>query len=190
MVRPDMIEQEVKLQFPHVEAARQAISAAGGRLVQSSRLIEDRLFDTSDASLRQAGKTVRVRRDGGTTLITVKGPLQPGVVKSREELETRVDSAAVIEGVLGGLGFHQVFKAQKYREEYELDRAHVTIDQAPVGVFVEIEATPERIEAVTRLLGRTPADYLLDSYPMLWRQWCAAHNRPYDDMLFPETEVR
>ncbi len=185
-----MIEQEVKLRFPHVEAARQAITAAGCRLAQSSRLIEDRLFDTVDAYLRRSGKTVRIRQDGDTTFITFKGPLQPGIVKSREELETRVGDATVIEGVLRGLGFHQVFKAQKYREEYELDRAHLTIDRAPVGVFVEIEATPERIEEVARLLGRAPADYLLDSYPTLWRHWCETHRLPYGDMVFPETEAR
>lgn len=189
MVRPDMIEQEVKLQFPHVEAARQAVTAAGGRLVLSSRLIEDRLLDTVDVSLRRSGKTLRVRRDGTDTFITFKGPLLPGVVKSREEIETRVGNAAVIEALLGGLGFHQVFKAQKYREEYDLDRAHVTIDRAPVGVFIEIEALPQRIEEVTRLLGRTPADYILDSYPTLWRAWCETHRLPHGDMVFSDVST-
>lgn len=185
-----MIEQEVKLQFPDVEAARRAVLAAGSRLVLPSRLIEDRLFDTVDLYLRRSGKTLRVRHDGSDAFITFKGPLQPGVVKSREELETRVGDAAIAESVLRGLGYHQVFRAQKHREEYTLERAHLTIDRAPVGIFVEIEATPERIEEVTRLLGRTPSDYLLESYPMLWRQWCDAHQLPHGDMVFAESEPR
>jgi adenylate cyclase class IV len=76
-----------------------------------------------------------------------------------------------------------VFRAQKYREEYDLGDASVTVDETPVGAFVEIEATPTVIERVAGLLRKTPADYRLESYPRIYLAWCAANGRPPGDML-------
>ena len=179
-----MIEQEVKLAFPQFEAARQAIIAAGGRLVASRRLLEDRLFDLPDGRLRLSGQTLRTRRDSTNGYITFKGPVHPGPVKSREELETRIGDVDVLEAALVAMGFAQVFRAEKYREEYALDAARLAIDDTPFGVFVEIEASPDEIERVARLIGRTPADYSLDSYPTLWRRWCEGAGLPDRDMVF------
>jgi adenylate cyclase class 2 len=70
------------------------------------------------------------------------------------------------------LGFRITFRAQKLREEYDLDAAHVVIDDTPMGVYVEIEAEPGEIARVAALLGRDTADYQLESYASLWRRWC------------------
>src|SRR5215467_5016836 len=110
-------EHEIKLAFPSVEAARQAVTTAGGRLDVSRRLLDDRLFDTAEQDLRQAGGALRVRHDGTGGYITYKGPLQPGHIKSREEIETAVGDANVAEAILTSLGFKLWFRAQKYREE-------------------------------------------------------------------------
>ena len=178
------IEHEVKLGFPSVEAARQAVNTAGGRLEVSRRRLDDRLFDTADGHLRQSGCALRLRRDGSRALVTFKGPVQAGPVKSREELETDVGDASVAEAILTSLGYRQVFRAEKYREEFLVGEARVTIDETPIGVFVEIEAAPAAIGAVTTRLGRTPADHRLDSYVTLWDAWCRAHGRPFGDMTF------
>jgi adenylate cyclase class 2 len=79
-----------------------------------------------------------------------------------------------------------VFRAQKYREEYDLGAALVTVDETPLGIYVEIEAAPDEIARITRLLGRSEADYCLESYPTLWRRWCVARGRPPGNMLFEE----
>jgi adenylate cyclase class 2 len=178
------VEQEVKLEFPDVEAARRAIVGAGGRLVIARRLIDDQLFDTNDASLRRAGTALRLRREGEVSRLTWKGPLQPGPVKSREELETTIGDVSAMYAMLIALGYRPVFRAQKYREEYALDSAIVTVDQAPFGVFVEIEAAPDVISAVTARLGRSSSDYCLESYPTLWRRWCEDRGLAFTDMMF------
>ncbi len=178
------IEHEVKLSFPSVEAARQAVQAAGGRLDVSRRLLDDRLFDTADEHLRRSGCALRLRRDGARGLLTFKGPVQPGPVKSREELETDVGDAGVAESILTSLGYRRWFRAEKYREEHLVGEARVTIDETPIGVYVEIEAAPAAIDAVTTRLGRAPADQRLDSYPSLWAAWCRSHGRPFGDMTF------
>lgn len=180
------LEQEVKLAYASVEAARQAVTTAGGRLVVSRRLLDDRFYDTHDSKLRGAGQGLRIREDGARAILTWKGPVQPGDVKTREEIEADCADAATLAAVLGALGYVARFRAQKYREEYAIGAATVTVDEAPMGVFVEIEATPTVIADVTARLGRTPADYELASYITLWRRWCDAHGAAFGDMLFAD----
>lgn len=182
-----MVEQEIKLPFDSVSGAREAVLAAGSILATPRRLIDDRLFDTADGRLGRMGSALRVRRDGDRAFVTVKGPVQPGPHKSREELETVVGDAAVLEAMLASIGFHPVFRSQKFREDYVLGDARLTVDEAPVGVFVEIEGPAEAIARASRLLGRTPADYLVESYPALWRRWCAERGLAPRDMVFDDT---
>lgn len=186
-----MLEQEIKLQFQSLEGARAAVSAAGGRLVVPRRLIDDQLFDTADGRLGRSGTALRLRRDHDRAVLTVKGPVLPGPVKSREEFETSIASVHVGEVMLTMLGFRPYFRSQKYREEYIVGPTHLMLDDAPVGVFIEVEGTPDEIGRVSALLGRTPADYRLDSYMGLWRQQCHARGVTEPaDMLFdgPGTE--
>ena len=178
------VEHEVKLPYPSVEAARQAVSAAGGRLDVPRRLLDDRLFDTEEQRLREIGGALRVRRDGARAFITYKGPLQPGAVKSREEIETAVGSADAAEAIVVSLGFRRWFRAEKYREEYLLGDARVTIDETPIGVFVEIEAAPAAIDDAAARLGRGRDDYRLESYPSLYAAWCRARGCALTDMTF------
>jgi adenylate cyclase class 2 len=178
------LEQEVKLAYPNVEAARQAVTAAGGRLVVSRRLLDDRFFDTADLRLRRESQALRIRQDRDLATLTWKGPPQPGEVKTREEIEAGCTDANDLLALLGALGYVPCFRSQKYREEYALDTALVTVDETPFAVFVEVEAPPDVIGAVVMRLGRTPADYEVASYVTLWRRWCTAHHLPFGDMLF------
>jgi len=181
-----LVEQEVKLAFESVEAARQAVIAAGGRLVVSRRLLVDTLFDSRDGRLQRERCALRLRRDAGKAFLTFKGPPQPGPVKSREEIETLVGSADVVEALLRALGFQSGFLHEKFREEYDMDAAHVTIDETPIGTFVEIEASPGEIERAAARLGRSQADYRLESYARLFMQWCEARGLTSSEMRFPQ----
>jgi adenylate cyclase class 2 len=183
-----MLEQEIKLQFPNLESARAAVAAAGGCLTVPRRLIDDQLFDTPDGRLGRAGTALRLRRDHDRAVLTVKGPVLPGPVKSREELETSIGDATIAEAMLTALGFQPYFRSQKFREEYTIGSTHLTVDEAPVGVFVEVEGTPEGISRVSVLLGRTPADYRLESYMELWRRRCSDSGVTEPaDMLFGDS---
>jgi adenylate cyclase class 2 len=179
-----MLEQEVKLAFANVEAARQAVIAAGGRLVVSRRLLDDTLFDTPDGEMRRSGRALRVRRDGAHGALTCKGPVLRSRIKTREEIETRVEDADAAAHILTRLGYVPAFRSQKYREEYAIGDAHIAVDEAPVGVFVEIEGTPEDIARVAVQLGRTEREYRTESYAALWRRACEARGVEPGDMLF------
>jgi adenylate cyclase class 2 len=162
-----MLEQEVKLSFASLEAARQAVHTAGGRLVRSRRLQLDRFMDSAELRLSDGKRALRLRREPDRTTLTYKGVPQGGPVKSREEIETTVADADAMETLLGRLGFAECWRIEKHREDYELGDARVFIDDTAAGVFIEIEGNPELIETTAALLGKTPGDYILSSYRSL-----------------------
>jgi adenylate cyclase class 2 len=179
-----ILEREVKLRFESAEAARAAVMATGATPVRGRRLQEDCLLDTSAESLRQRRAALRVRMDGGRSLLTFKGPVQPALVKVREELETIVGDGHLLLRILEELGFHVWFRYQKYREEFAIDDCIVAVDETPVGVFVEIEGGERGIAEVAQALGCAPGDYLLESYRGLFVQHCEQRGMPATDMLF------
>ena len=174
-----MIEREVKLQFPGVDEARTAVIAAGARPLRPRRLQDDVLFDTPDQSLRGRGCAVRLRteyspaeagHDDGAerVLLTYKGPVRPGTMKTREELETAVADRHTLLGIFEALDLRPCFRYQKYREEFAAPEATIAIDETPIGTFVEIEGSEAAILEMTQALDRTPGDFILASYYRLF----------------------
>jgi adenylate cyclase class 2 len=164
------VEREIKLRFESAEAAREAILAAGCSPLMSRRLQEDALLDTDDEQLRRRRCVLRVREENGKSRLTWKGPVQPGAMKLREELETVVGDGQVLLHVLEELGLHVWFRYEKYREEFSHEDVTIAVDETPVGVFVEIEGSEQGILNMTEALGRSPNDFILDSYRGLFLQ--------------------
>lgn len=181
-----ILEQEVKLRFASAEEARAAVLATGATAVRCRRLQEDCLLDSVDESLRRSRSVLRVRMESGKSLVTFKGPVQPAAVKVREELETVVGDGPLLLRILEHLGFRVWFRYQKYREEFAMEDVIVAVDETPVGVFVEIEGGAQGIADMAEALGRTPGDYLLDSYRGLFCEYCRERGLPVSDMLFDE----
>lgn len=188
-----MIEREIKLVFPAVDAARAAVRAAGATPSGPRRLQDDALFDSSDGLLRQKGCIVRVRTerwmDGRTPdaiTLTFKGPVQPGRMKIREEQETRVENGAALRRVLEALDLQPWFRYQKYREEFAAPELTVAIDETPVGTFIELEGGEEAIVTMTTLLGRTPGDFIRDSYYRLFQARREEYGLTGAHMIFPD----
>jgi adenylate cyclase class 2 len=179
-----MLEREVKLAFRSADAARTAVLSAGASPLRCRRLQEDSLFDTPDESLRHRGCALRVRTESGRSLVTFKGPVQPGPMKTREEHETVVGDGEVISFVFEALGLRPWFRYQKYREEFAAENVTIAIDETPVGTFVEIEGGEDAILAMTTALGRTSADFIVDSYYSLFRKRREALGLPGRDMVF------
>lgn len=163
-----MLEREIKLRFESPDAARTAILAAGATPLRCRRLQEDVLLDVENESLRQRGCVLRVRTESGKSILTFKGPIQPGTMKIRDEFETVVSDGEVLLRVLEELGLHAWFRYEKYREEYSAEEVTIALDETPLGTFVEIEGGEHGILEIARLLGRRPGDFVLDSYRTLF----------------------
>jgi adenylate cyclase class 2 len=183
------LEREVKLRFSSAEEARAAVVATGATPLLGRRLQEDSLVDTEDEQLRRRRCVLRVRVENGKSRLTFKGPVQPGAMKLREELETVVGDGALLLRVLEELGLHIWFRYEKYREEFAHEDVIVAIDETPVGVFVEIEGGEQGIAAMAEALGRTPADYILDSYRGLFLKFRDELGLTGADMVFAEPDA-
>ncbi|HEY6213360.1 MAG TPA: class IV adenylate cyclase [Vicinamibacterales bacterium] len=180
------VEREIKLRFADAVEARKAVIRAGATPIRSRRLQEDSLLDTDDERLRLRRCVLRVRVESGKSFLTFKGPVQPSILKVRDELETVVGDGTVLLRVLEELGFHVWFRYEKYREEFALDDVIVAIDETPVGTFVEIEGGAHGIHEMAMALGRGPSDYLLDSYRRIYILECETRGVSPTDMLFAE----
>ena len=170
-----MIEREIKLLFASVELARGAVVQAGASPLRPRRLQDDALYDTDTQSLGRSGCALRIRterRSAGLAadrvLVTFKGPVQPAVVKMREEHETAVDDGDALVRVFEAIGLRVWFRYQKYREEFSAPDAIVAVDETPIGAYVEVEGSESGISSFARALGRAPEDYILGSYRSLF----------------------
>jgi adenylate cyclase, class 2 len=184
-------EREIKLRFESPDAARERILSArvGATPLRCRRLQEDCLLDTSDDHLYRRRCVLRVRSEGGKSLLTFKGPVQPGVVKLREEHETVVADGDTLLAILQELGLRVWFRYEKYREEFAAEDVIIAIDETPVGTFVEIEGGEEHIHQTAAALGKTPADYITDSYRTLFVEYCRAHSITATHMLFASLQA-
>jgi adenylate cyclase, class 2 len=182
------LEREIKLRFDSVEDARKAVLAAGCTPRLGRRLQADALLDSEDELLRRRRCVLRVRVENGKSRVTFKGPVQPSTMKLREEYETLVGDGEVLLKIFEELGLHIWFRYEKYREEFSHDDVIVAIDETPVGVFVEIEGCEQGIENAAAALGRSQADYILDSYRSVFLQHREAFGLESSDMVF-DTEA-
>ena len=178
------LEREIKLRFDSADEARAKILALGAAPLLGRRLQEDCLFDTDDEKLRRQRSTLRVRSEGGKSLLTYKGPAIPSLIKIRQEYETVVADGQALMAILQALGLSVCFRYEKYREEFTNDDVVIAVDETPVGVFVEIEGGENAIHETARALGFTPADYITDSYRFLFLQHRNANGIEGPDMVF------
>jgi adenylate cyclase class 2 len=183
-----MLEREIKLRYDSATDARAAVVATGATPLSARRFQEDRLFDTDDEALRRQRCALRIRSDGPRSLLTFKGPVQPGPMKLREELETVVSNGDVLRQVLQRLGLRAWFRYQKYREEFAGEAVVIAVDETPIGTFVEIEGAEAGITATATALGRTTQDYILDSYYGLFVKYRDALGFRGTDMVFDEPD--
>lgn len=179
-------ETEVKIQLSEIEPVLGRLQAAGFS-ESAPRLFEaNTLYDTKNNDLRQSNMLLRLRRVGDQHVITWKGRGEPGPHKSRPEIETRVNSGESMHQILGQLGLHATFRYEKYRTEYKSNDGDgvVTVDETPIGNFLEIEGPPEWIDRTAARLGFSAADYILESYGRLYLAACERRGVEPTNMVF------
>ena len=179
-------EVEIKLRVPDAGAGRRLLRRAGFR-VRRRRVFESNvLYDTPAGALRSAGKLLRIRRVGSTTLLTYKGPALPGKHKIREEFELRLSDAESFGLVMQRLGMRPAFRYEKYRTEYAgpAPAGVATLDETPIGAFLELEGAPGWIDATARTLGFQEQDYITASYGRLFLESLGGQAAAVRDMVF------
>ena len=179
-------ETEIKLAVDDVKTARRKLRAAGFRVARPRVFEANMVFDRSKASLRRQRTLLRLREAGKTSTLTYKGPPIPGRHKSREEIETHVDDPAAMRTILERLGFRAEWRYEKYRTEYKLERGAgmATLDETPIGVYLELEGSPRWIDRMARVLGFKHEEYITASYGRLYLDYCKRRRLKPRDMVF------
>jgi adenylate cyclase class 2 len=187
-------ETEVKLRLARAADGLQALQAVGLR-VSVPRLFEvNTLYDTPNQDVRQGGAILRLRAAGEQAVLTWKGRRESRSHKSREELETLVVSGDVLHQILTRLGYSPVFRYEKYRTEFRSDAEPiagvVTLDETPIGDFLEIEGPDDWIDRTAARLGFQEQDYVLESYGALYLADCRQRGVEPTNMVFTSHTAR
>ena len=179
-------EVEVKIAVPSPALARKLILAAGFR-IHVPRVFEvNVLYDFAGLRLRTGGKILRLREAGKTATLTFKGKSIDSRHKVREEVETTIGTPDAMRRVLTELDLAPVFRYEKYRTEYAREKSSgvITLDETPIGTFLEIEGSPRWIDRTARQLGFGHDDYITASYGVLYLEYCRELGVKPSNMVF------
>jgi adenylate cyclase, class 2 len=180
-------ETEIKLAVADAVIAKRLLRS-GGFHVWKRRVFESNLvLDTKDAALRNSARLLRIRKAGDTVTLTYKGPPIAGKHKRREELEMPMADAEAAAAIFSRLGLEPATRYEKYRTEYRQNSRGggvATLDETPIGVFLELEGRPEWIDRTARRLGFAESDYITASYGRLYAEWCERTGKKGTAMVF------
>ena len=187
-----MTETEIKLLWQGSAVDARALIESRGYTLSSPRTLEaDQLFDLSSGALQQSDRILRLRRtssaeEGQHAVVTYKGYASREVYKSREEIEFDVSDPDAFALVLERLGYHPGFRYEKYRTKFKAygDPGLITIDETPIGVYLELEGPQAWIDSTAAHLGFPPARFLTASYAGLYREHLEQHPDAPPNMAF------
>lgn len=158
-------EIESKMKTDDFAALREKLKSLGASLLHTE-LETNSFFDTPDHRLQAQDRGLRIRvainqqTQESHCTVTMKGPLQKGPFKEREELEFSASDPAPVRAIFENLGYHLTLSFEKRRESWTFANCSVVLDELPyLGNFVEIEGKTESDVAYARTalgLGNLP----------------------------------
>lgn len=121
-------------------------------------------------------------------ILTYKGKAAIGKYKDRDELEVEVSDPRRLSEMLERLDFVPTFRYEKFRTEYRRpgEAGLATLDETPIGVYLELEGAPGWIDRAARRLGFAESDYSTASYGGLYADYCRAHGLPVTHMTWAD----
>lgn len=189
-------ETEVKIPLGEdISMLRSKLKAMRAVLVSERHFEDNYVLDFPDGRLRSQQSMLRLRYTKDACFVTFKGPPESGPrFKIREELETLIGDVPIALNIFKRVGLYVWFQYQKYREEYELAApertdsvVHVSLDETPVGSYVELEGTQEGIRQAAASMGFDESQFLRASYYGLYLQFCREQGPEPGNMLFPNS---
>ena len=183
--------QEIEVKFPlrdRHELLRRLHDIGGQRLYPET--FEDNIVLDRRGELRTKGSLLRVRKFGKYSIATYKGPMSiEGGVKSRDEVQTGVESFELAIQLFDSLGFKPVFRYQKFREVWRVRDAEVVIDRTPIGEYFEIEGPIDLIRTLAAELGMEMEQAIRQTYADLYRQARRTRADLPNDMVFSPEQL-
>ncbi|MFN2385662.1 MAG: class IV adenylate cyclase [Thermoanaerobaculia bacterium] len=178
--RPE--ETEIKLPCADLDSVRENLRGQGATLREERHAEHNVLYDDARGDLSGRNCTLRLRTARSEVILTFKGPARfDAGLKVREEREVRVSDASEAAAILCGVGLVPRFRYEKHRESWEHGGCVVSLDETPIGRFLEIEGNPAAIRRIVSDLGLDFSEAIPYSYPSLY-----ARRRREDPSLPPD----
>lgn len=183
-----LVEREAKFRLESWEEGERRLAEAGAALVKPRYFESNTLFDLPGGTLDGKGQALRLRRAASSGWLTFKGPLLGrGRIKERREVETAVGDPEAAAAILREIGLQERFRYEKYRACYRQGDLALTLDETPIGTYIEIEGSPEAIESAATRLGFSMDASITLSYPRLYQIHRDGRPELPFDMTFSET---
>jgi adenylate cyclase, class 2 len=174
-------EIEAKVNVPDLAPVRERLKTAGAKRL-GSWLENNCFYDTPDIRLRRQDRGIRIRvavDESGLCkcTVTMKGPLQKGQFKTRDEVEFTADDPDAVEKILENLGLGLTLSFEKKRESWLFADCEVELDELPyLGKFVEIEGKTEAtITNARTALGLADLPLISSGYISLLSRYLEEH---------------
>jgi adenylate cyclase class 2 len=182
-------EIEIKFALKDRNALVRRLEEIGAQRLYAETF-EDNIVLDRRGELRTKGSLLRVRKFGRYAIATFKGPVAfDGTVKTREEVQTGVESFELAIALFDSLGFKPTFRYQKYREVWRVRETEVVLDRTPIGDYFEIEGQLDAIRALAEELGMNPEQGLRQTYSDLYRQARRTRADLPENMVFPPEQL-
>ena len=198
-----MQSAEIELKFPvAVPSDLEAMLPDLGFHLETPRTFEhNTLYDTPQRELRARHHLLRIRQYGSVYTLTHKR--QPegaddSIYKTRIETETTLADGDALAEIFGQLGYRPAFVYEKFRTEWsyslyaqtkdflENDRAHLVIDETPIGNWAELEGPTEWIDSMLSALKVDLSTRINDSYGKLFQVGKERTGSPATDLTFEQ----
>ncbi|MDH4230533.1 MAG: class IV adenylate cyclase [Nitrospirota bacterium] len=158
-----MKEIEIKILGINRTSVEEKLISLGARKVFDDE-IHALYYDYRDKALRNSGCTLRLRREGSKSVLSLKKDVENREAKVREEHEIEVSDFGEMTYLLETIGLNPWLEMKKRRTSYELKGVHFEIDVYHdaynfIPQFLEIEGHDiETIYACAELLGFSKSD--------------------------------
>lgn len=182
------VETEIKIRVGDVEEIEAKLRSRGFTETSPRAFESNTVWDTPERDLKGSGELVRLRTTRGRHVLTYKGKAHTEKYKSREELESECSSVDALQRVFARLGLEPMFRYEKYRTEFQRqgEEGIVTVDETPIGNFIELEGEPAWIDTVAEELGFHERDFSTTSYGRLYLEHCERSGIAAGHMVFAQ----
>ena len=183
-------EIELKFIVADVRALRSAAETLGFKLITERTFESNVLYDSPDRQLRNRRQILRLRHYGQRCTVTHKrqaaGGDGDGRYKTRIETESVIEDCDALAEIFTQLGYGPVFRYEKFRTEWEMDEGHLVLDEAPIGIWAELEGPPAWIDSMLEKLCIAPELRTTESYGKLFLRWKEETGSAAENLTFNE----
>ena len=164
-------EKEIKLKIKNIDEIIKKIEEKGAKLTQERHFEDNFLLDFPDNSLYKKGIALRIRITEEKNLLTFKGKKRKSsLFKIRDEWETEIKDANSLFMIMKNIGLEIKFRYQKFRTIYRKNNLKITIDETPIGNFIELEGEEKEIKDFAGELGFSEKNFIKMDYVEIFKQ--------------------